>query len=120
MSAMANVTERTVTWNNVNWRKVHAQVRNLRQRIFRATREGNLKKVRNLQKLMLRSRSNILASTRRVTQINIGRHTAINKSTLTTSRVKEKNKYPTKSNKSLWKLYDLLKPCVWKPYTHGF
>jgi RNA-directed DNA polymerase len=75
MSAMANVTERTVTWNNVNWRKVHAQVRNLRQRIFRATREGNLKKVRNLQKLMLRSRSNILASTRRVTQINIGRHT---------------------------------------------
>lgn len=75
MSAMANVTERTVTWNNVNWRKVHAQVRNLRQRIFRATREGNLKKVRSLQKLMLRSHSNILASTRRVTQINKGRHT---------------------------------------------
>ncbi len=72
---MANVTERTVTWNNVNWRKVRAQVRNLRQRIFRATREGNLKKVGSLQKLMLRSHSNILASTRRVTQINIGRHT---------------------------------------------
>lgn len=75
MSVMANVTERTYKWNNVKWRKVHAQVRNLRQRIFRATREGNLKKVRSLQKLMLRSHSNILASARRVTQINKGKYT---------------------------------------------
>ena len=35
-------------------------VRRLRQRIFAASQAGDLKKVRNLQKLMLRSRSNAL------------------------------------------------------------
>ena len=37
-------------------------------RIFTASQAGDLKKVRNLQKLMLRSRSNTLVSVRRVTQ----------------------------------------------------
>ena len=48
----------------------------LRQRIFAASRAGDLKKVRNLQKLMLRSRSNALVAVRRVTQFNAGRLTA--------------------------------------------
>jgi RNA-directed DNA polymerase len=48
----------------------------LRQRIFTASRDGDLKKVRNLQKLMLRSRANTLLSVRRVTEINAGRKTA--------------------------------------------
>ncbi len=37
---------------------------------------GDLKKVRNLQKLMLRSRANALLSVRRVTEVNAGRKTA--------------------------------------------
>ena len=37
---------------------------NLRQRIFRATSEGDLRKVRSLQKLMLRSYSNRLGTCR--------------------------------------------------------
>src|SRR5664280_334444 len=41
-----------------------------------ATWHWDLKKVRNLQKLMLRSRANALASVRRVTEINAGRKTA--------------------------------------------
>ena len=48
----------------------------LRQRIFTASRAGDLKKVRNLQKLMLRSRANTLLSVRRVTEVNAGRKTA--------------------------------------------
>ena len=36
--------------------------------IFTATQAGDLKKVRNLQKLMLRSRANALLSVRRVTE----------------------------------------------------
>ena len=68
----ANVTERQTDWNAINWRKANRIVRNLRQRIFRASTEGNLKKVRSLQKLMLRSYSNILVSVRRVTQVNKG------------------------------------------------
>lgn len=72
----ANGTERQTDWNGVNWRRVNRLVRNLRQRIFRASQEGDLRKVASLQKLMLRSRSNILASVRRVTQLNDGRKTA--------------------------------------------
>jgi len=49
----ANVTERQTDWNAINWRKANQIVRNLRQRIFRASAEGDLKKVRSLQKLML-------------------------------------------------------------------
>ena len=51
----------------VHWRRVEDDVRRLRQRIFTATQAGDLKKVRNLQKLMLRSRANALCSVRRVT-----------------------------------------------------
>ncbi|GAA2286049.1 hypothetical protein GCM10010415_65460 [Streptomyces atrovirens] len=40
--------------------------RRLGQRIFEATQDGDLKKVRNLQKLMLRSRSNTLIGVKRV------------------------------------------------------
>ncbi len=63
-------------WNSTNWRKANRIVRNLRQRIFRATNNGDLKQVASLQKLMLRSHSNILTSVRRVTQINKGKETA--------------------------------------------
>jgi RNA-directed DNA polymerase len=52
------------------------RVRRLRQRIFKAAQDGDLKRVRNLQKLMLRSYSNTLASVRRVTQRSSGRKTA--------------------------------------------
>jgi RNA-directed DNA polymerase len=63
-------------WDAVDWRVSEEQVRRLRRRIFKATQEGDLKKVRNLQKLMLRSRSNTLVSVRQVTQRNAGRKTA--------------------------------------------
>src|SRR5215472_14586890 len=62
-------------WYAINWRKANRTVRNLRQRIFRAAQEGNLKKVRSLQKLMLKSYSNRLVSVRRVTQVNAGKNT---------------------------------------------
>ena len=38
-------------WDAVDWRQVGEDVRRLRQRIFAASRAGDLKKVRNLQKL---------------------------------------------------------------------
>jgi RNA-directed DNA polymerase len=63
-------------WDAVDWRMVEDQVRQLRQRIFKASQVGDLKRVRNLQKLMLRSRANTLLSVRRVTQRNAGRATA--------------------------------------------
>jgi RNA-directed DNA polymerase len=60
----------------VRWREAEVNVARLRQRIFKATQAGDLKRVRNLQKLMLQSLSNTLLSVRRVTQLNAGRHTA--------------------------------------------
>jgi RNA-directed DNA polymerase len=66
----------TPGWAAVDWRRVEADVRRLRQRIFTASKAGDLKKVRSLQRLMLRSRSNALMSVRRVTEINAGRLTA--------------------------------------------
>lgn len=59
-------------WQSIDWKTVENDVRRLRQRIFTASREGDLKKVRNLQKLMLRSRSNALVAVRRVAEVNAG------------------------------------------------
>lgn len=63
-------------WHGIDWAKAEASVRRLRQRIFTAAENGDLKKVRNLQKLMLCSHSNTLVSVKRVTQLSQGRRTA--------------------------------------------
>jgi RNA-directed DNA polymerase len=62
-------------WAAVDWRAVEDNVGRLRQRIFTATQAGDLKRVRSLQKLMVRSRANTLVSVRRVTEVNAGRKT---------------------------------------------
>lgn len=62
-------------WNAVDWRAAEAEVRRLRQRIFAATRAGDFKRVRSLQKLMLRSRANTLVSVRQAAERNAGRFT---------------------------------------------
>lgn len=62
-------------WDQVDWGRIEDDVRRPRQRIFAASQAGDLKTVRNLQKLMLRSRSNALLSVRRVAQENAGRKT---------------------------------------------
>ena len=63
-------------WGSIDWRSREDDVRRLRQRIFKATQAGDWARVRSLQKLMLRSRSNTLVSVRQVTQRNAGRKTA--------------------------------------------
>jgi RNA-directed DNA polymerase len=63
-------------WDCVDWGQAEEDVRRLRRRIFAASQAGDLARVRSLQKLMLRSRSNALVSVRRVTEINAGRRTA--------------------------------------------
>src|SRR5262245_12164159 len=74
--SLANGPKGRTVWDLVDWRKANRIVTNLRQRIFRAARANDHRKVRSLMKLMLRSRSNILMSVRRVTQVNAGRNTA--------------------------------------------
>src|SRR5712692_1856129 len=77
MAALVNGPEGdALDWGSINWPQVEGKVRRLRQRIFTASQAGDLKRVRNLQKLMLRSRANALVSVRRVTEVNAGRKTA--------------------------------------------
>jgi RNA-directed DNA polymerase len=76
VDAVNGPEDETTDWSSINWRRVEDDVRRLRQRIFAASQAGDLAKVRNLQKLMLRSRANTLESVRRVTEINAGRRTA--------------------------------------------
>lgn len=63
-------------WAEIDWKSLKKRVRNLRQRIFRATQEQKWNRVRSLMKLMLRSQANLLLSIRRVTQENRGKRTA--------------------------------------------
>jgi RNA-directed DNA polymerase len=63
-------------WADIDWKRARRRVKNLRQRIYRATANGQWKQVRNLTKLMLRSHSNLLLSVRHVTQESAGRTTA--------------------------------------------
>jgi len=71
----ANGPKGLTDWPHVNWRAVNRQVRNLRRRIFRATQQGDWKRVHSLQRLMLRSYANRLQAVRRVTQVNHGKRT---------------------------------------------
>ncbi|MET9619112.1 group II intron reverse transcriptase/maturase [Kitasatospora indigofera] len=75
-AAVNGPEDETLDWHSIDWVECEENVRRLRQRIFKATQDGDLKKVRNLQKLMLRSRSNTLVSVKRVTQQSSGRKTA--------------------------------------------
>jgi RNA-directed DNA polymerase len=68
--------KRLENWHQVNWRKAIKVVKNLRYRIFRARNLGNWRSLRRLQKLMLRSQSNLLLCIRQITQVNTGKRTA--------------------------------------------
>lgn len=76
MLTQANRPEQQTDWHNVNWRNANRIVRNLQERIYRATQAKHWHKVRSLQKLLLRSYSNAVISVRRTTQENQGKNTA--------------------------------------------
>jgi RNA-directed DNA polymerase len=62
-------------WGSIDWKQVKRRVKNLRQRIYRATQDQQWNRVRSLMKLMLRSYANLLLSVRKVTQENQGKRT---------------------------------------------
>jgi RNA-directed DNA polymerase len=62
--------------DNINWRKLERNVFKLQKRIYKASKSGNLKKVRSLQRLLIKSKSAKLLAVRRVAQVNKGKKTA--------------------------------------------
>ncbi len=93
------------TWESIDWKLVNKRIKNLRQRIYRATQNGQWNKVRSLMKLMIRSYSNLLLSVRRVTQENEGKSTAgIDGQTATTPALRVKLVKEMKDY-TLWKAH---------------
>ena len=68
--------DEALDWDAIVWPLHEDNVRRLRRRIFKAAQDGDLAKLRSLQKMMLRSWSSTLVSLRQVTQRNTGRGTA--------------------------------------------
>ncbi|BAZ09099.1 putative reverse transcriptase [Calothrix sp. NIES-4071] len=66
----------TEGWKSINWRKVERYVFKLQKRIYAASRCGDIKRVRKLQRTLMRSWSNRVLAVRRVTQDNQGKKTA--------------------------------------------
>jgi len=112
------VTNKDINWNDINWKLQINNVQKLRYRIFRTTiklrntlevkrNRGERKfppptqeqlqqtrtlrrKIRNLQKLLTCSLSNILLSVRKITQVNNGKNTAgVDKLLITTPEKRE-------------------------------
>ena len=67
---------KTVGWDNINWQQVDRYVYKLQTRIYAASRRGEIKQVRKLQKTLMKSWSNKVLAVRRVTTENRGKKTA--------------------------------------------
>lgn len=71
----ASRPERLRDWRDIDWCQTKRLIKGLRQQIYRAAQNRDHKKLRSLQRLMLKSRANVELSVRQVTQINKGRKT---------------------------------------------
>ena len=70
-----------IDWESINWKVVNSQVRKLRRRIFKATRDARMglaswNRVRSLMKLLMKSFNALLHSIRKVTYLKQGKDTA--------------------------------------------
>ncbi|WP_144238159.1 group II intron reverse transcriptase/maturase [[Scytonema hofmanni] UTEX B 1581] len=65
-----------VEWHSINWRKLEKRVYKLQKRIYRASNRGDIKALRKLQKMLMKSWSARALAVRRVTQDNQGKKTA--------------------------------------------
>ena len=63
-------------WQRLPWKTFRKNLFRLQRRIFKAVREGDMAKVKNLQKLVLKSTSAKLLAIRQITQLNKGKKTA--------------------------------------------
>jgi RNA-directed DNA polymerase len=71
-----NTAQPMYEWSDIPWRKHERNVYKLQKRIYKASKRGNVKLVRRLQKLLINSRAAKCLAVRRVTQDNQGKKTA--------------------------------------------
>ncbi|WP_371803591.1 group II intron reverse transcriptase/maturase [Candidatus Lokiarchaeum ossiferum] len=65
-----------IKWDEINWKFHYKHVRRIQDRIFRKSQNKEWKKVKNLQKLLVKSHSTRLIAIRTETQKNQGRKTS--------------------------------------------
>ena len=64
------------SWKNLPWKRFQKTLFRLQKRVYKAVREGDKRKARSLQKLILKSQAAKLLAIRQVTQLNAGKKTA--------------------------------------------
>ena len=71
----AGALKHTEDWRRLPWSEIERNVFRLQQRIYQAASRGDVKRVHNLQRLLLSSYCARLLAVRRVTQDNRGKRT---------------------------------------------
>jgi RNA-directed DNA polymerase len=71
----STLPDTTINWKAINWPKIEKYVVKLQNRIYRAENEGDVRKVKSLQRLLVKSDAVLLLAIRKVTQLNKGRRT---------------------------------------------
>lgn len=72
---LESTTSYATLWSNTDWKKTYKYVDKQRFRIFRAESEGDSRKVRDLQRILVRSPAALKVAIKRVTQTNKGKRT---------------------------------------------
>ena len=72
---MAHADRRSEDWKKLPWKQFQRNVFRLQKRIYQATRRGDFKRARNLQRLLLHSWSARCLAVRQVSQDNRGKRT---------------------------------------------
>ena len=70
-----STTPHITDWSTIKWNKIEKYVDKQLKRIYHAERQGDRRKVRNLQRLLINSDAILLTAIRKVTQINKGKRT---------------------------------------------
>ena len=70
-----STTSYATLWSQTDWKKTEKYVNKQQSRIYRAESKGDKRKVRDLQRMLVRSSAALKLAIRRVTQINKGKKT---------------------------------------------
>jgi len=71
-----HVQKNSESWKSLPWKKFRRNLFRLQCRVFKAVANGDMRKARSLQKLILKSSAARLLAIRQVTQLNAGKKTA--------------------------------------------
>ena len=66
----------SIHWSSLPWKKFQRKIFRLQKLIWKAVREGDKRKAKRFQKLIVRSRAAKWLAIRQVTQLNQGKKTA--------------------------------------------